>query len=58
MSSKKALLYAFTIGAACVFCTWFFGHLWVFVILIIATVTGIILSTSGGNKKSDTDSDR
>ncbi len=55
MSSKKALFYVFTIGAACLFCTWFLGHLWVFIILIIATVTGIILSASDGNKKSDSD---
>jgi len=55
MSSKKALLYTFTIGAACVLCTWLFGHLWVFIFLILITLIGIALSVSGNDKKSDND---
>jgi len=55
MSIKKALSYAFIIGAACVFFTWFFGHLWVFIILILTTLIGIALSVSGEGKKSDSD---
>jgi len=55
MSSKKALLYTFTIGAACVLCTWLFGHLWVFIFLILTTLIGITLSISDNDKKSDND---
>lgn len=60
MSVKKTLLYGFTIAIILVFSTWYIGHLWVFIILILSSIIGIALSTireSEGNKNSKKSND-
>ena len=44
MSIKRALLYGFTIAIILIFSTWFIGHLWVFIILVITAFIGIAMS--------------
>jgi hypothetical protein len=41
MSIKRALLYGFTIAIILVISTWFIGHLWVFIILVITAFIAI-----------------
>ncbi|WP_250655332.1 hypothetical protein [Alkalimarinus coralli] len=59
MSTKQALLYSFTAGAVCLFCTWLFGHLWVFIAIVFVASMGIavklseIKSISEPGKKED-----
>jgi UPF0716 family protein affecting phage T7 exclusion len=60
MSVKKTLLYGFTIAIILVFSTWYIGHLWVFIILILSSIIGIALSTireSEDNKNSKKSND-
>lgn len=44
MSIKRALLYGFTIAIILIIATWFIGHLWVFIILVISAFIGIAVS--------------
>jgi len=53
MPVKRALLYAFTIAIALIFATLLIGHLWVFIILVLTSLIGIVLSTLYGGKKAD-----
>jgi len=46
MSIKKALLYGFTIAIIQIFTTWFIGHLWVFIILVVTAFISIAVSTA------------
>ncbi len=50
MSIKRALLYTFTIGVIFVFLTWLIGHLWVFIILVVASFIGIAVSINNDKK--------
>lgn len=56
MSIKIALLTGFTIAIVLVFSTWFIGHLWVFIILIVTSLIGIAVSTTCESKKTGSDS--
>lgn len=51
MSVKKALLYGFAIVIILVLSTWYIGHLWVFIILVVTAFIGIAVSTIRKNKK-------
>jgi len=51
MSIKMALLCGFTIALILVFFTWYIGHLWVFIILVLTSVIGIAVSTIREKKK-------
>ena len=51
MSVKKALLYGFAIAIILVLSTWYIGHLWVFIILVVTAFIGIAVSTIRENKK-------
>ncbi len=44
MSIKRALLYGFLIAITLVFSTWFIGHLWVFIILVVTAFIAIAMS--------------
>ncbi len=57
MTIKSALFYTFSIGALCVFLTWFIGHLWVFIILVTAVLIGIAVSLFQDSKKTGRGSD-
>ncbi len=46
MSIKKALLYGFTIAIILIFTTWFIGHLWVFIILVVSAFISIAVSAA------------
>jgi len=46
MSIKTALLYGFTIAIILIFATWFIGHLWVFIILVVSAFIGIAVSAA------------
>lgn len=56
MSIKSALLYGFTIAIILIFATWFIGHLWVFIILIVTAFIGIAMSAIREGKKTGSDS--
>ena len=56
MSIKKALLYGFTIAIILIFATWFIGHLWVFIILVLTAFIAIVAITIRESKKSGNDS--
>ncbi|UZE96697.1 hypothetical protein [Alkalimarinus alittae] len=55
MTVKQALLYTFSLGAICVFLTWYLGHIWVFIMIVSAALVGIAFTVSTACPKSDQD---
>lgn len=53
MTVKKALLIGFSLAIAFIVATLIIGHLWAFIILIIAALIGIAISIINTNEKSN-----
>ena len=55
MSVKRALLYGFIIATCLLLLTLLIGHLWVFIILVIAAFISIAVSAIDKDKKPNSD---
>lgn len=55
MSVKRALLYGFIIAMCLLLLTLLIGHLWVFIILVIAAFISIAVSAIDKDKKPNSD---
>jgi 4-hydroxybenzoate polyprenyltransferase len=55
MSIKSALFYGFTIIVLLFILTLLIGHLWVFIILVIAAFISIAVSTINNDRKPSSD---
>lgn len=53
MTVKKALLIGFSLAITFIITTLIFGHLWTFIIFIIAALIGIAISINNTNQKTE-----